>query len=168
MTENNQEDIRDLIDHDDRQWYLEMALRELKSAREHAEYSDISDDVKFIRSWIKGQTISLDDLNTNEEELNLLTHKGYASEARNCLELAQDVYEHSWIYIHIRGIKNIGKIFLKNPSLYSLKWFIKTIFRKNRYTARDYITFMHEYLEKANLSLSDIGINEKEVQKLQS
>jgi len=153
----------------EREYFLELAQLSLKFAREHKDNFDVSGDVDGLRWWAASVGVSLAELGTNEEELKQLAQIGYKSEARNCLELARGMFGCSRIRLYLRAVRNNGLCFCRGPNFYWFKLFLKTIFcLRQCTTCRDWIARTRKYLAKANLSPTDIGIDEAELVKLGS
>lgn len=123
-TDSLKEDSFECLESKEREWWIEMLLRDLKMVREQKDEMDVDSYVEDIRFWAKSRSLSFADLGTSEEELAQLVQTGYESEARTCLELARDTL----LCLYMRGVKNVGQCFFKEPNFHQFKWFLTTVF----------------------------------------
>jgi len=156
----------------------------LKLARRDSSHRNVDVDVIWLRHWVEMAGIRLETIGTSEEELETLLRKGYKAEAKNRLKLArircsvegvdsdvklvQEYVEKAGIDLKTIGTskKELKQLLRKGYRAEAEKWLKVARECRSKQKVDSAVKWVREYVEKAGITLEEIGTSDEELKKL--
>lgn len=164
------------------------ARKWVQFVRENADEKDVSIAIQWIEEYTEKTGLSLKEAGTSGNELRELEKKGFIAEAKRWFQFVQENAKKDDVSNQLPRIKKAAKkagvslkeIGTSEKELEKLKKkgliarfkmlleFAKENAKKPSYTdyIKKYVEWIKEDVEKANLTLKEVGTSEKKLKKL--